>query len=395
MSDSVRNGTELRNVHITFVLPSIGLGGAERQAFFLARYLRETEQADARLLSLSPRAALAERCDQAAIPYGFFEVKHAYRSRVGQATDVLRFIRRLRRERVDILLPYCMFQNILCGLTWRASGVGLCIWNQRDEGRSRVESWVERMAVRLTPHFISNSTHGADFLTGVLHAPASRVHVVNNGVEMPPLERAAVDWRAKLDLPPGAFVAAMVANLHSKKDHKTLIAAWRPVVDAVAAHGRSAQLLLAGAFGDSYDALREQVASLGLTNHVRFLGQVQDVAGLLKAIDLALFSSYTEGVPNSVLEAMAHGLAVVGTDFAGIREAVGDEAATTLLAPPRDAAALADRIVVAATDAALREHFGRQGKLRVSERFGVDRMAAEMTAIIASAWRSHSLRGLR
>jgi glycosyltransferase involved in cell wall biosynthesis len=377
----------LRGVRIVFVLPSIGLGGAERQAFFLARYLLEREDARPHLLSLSTRTSLAERCDQAGVPYSFFELQHGYKSRMGQARDALRFVGRLRRQRAQILLPYCMFQNVLCGLTWRPAGVRLCIWNQRDEGRSRLDPWLERIAVRLTPRFISNSTHGATFLTEQLRIAPTRVRVVHNGIELPPTDRSTVDLRQELGLPPNAFVVTMVANLHSKKDHETLVSAWRHVVDVLAPTGRSAQLLLAGSFSDRHQALVAQVASLSLQDHVRFLGQVQKVDDLLQAVDVAAFSSFTEGVPNAVLEAMAHGLAVVGTDYAGIREAVGAEG-LSLLAPPRDAAALADRLLKAATDTAFRERIGRLGRARVVECFGVEKMASEMTAIIASAWQN-------
>src|SRR5688572_7331496 len=135
---AVMNG-DLSGVRIVFVLPSIGLGGAERQAFFLARYLREREGADARFLSLSPRAALADQCDAVGLPYEYFVLHHGYRSRSGQVKDVLRFIARLRLMRAQVVLPYCMFQNVLCGLTWQAGGARVCLWNQRDEGRSRME----------------------------------------------------------------------------------------------------------------------------------------------------------------------------------------------------------------------------------------------------------------
>jgi glycosyltransferase involved in cell wall biosynthesis len=381
----------LEGVRLVFVLPSIGLGGAERQAFFLARHLREREGADARFLSLSSRAGLAPRLEEAGIPYEFFEPRHGYRSRIGQATDVLRFVARLRRMRAQILMPYCMFQNVICGLTRRAGGARVCIWNQRDEGRSRMERWVERIAVRESTAFISNSTHGAEFVVGSLGVPAGRVNVVANGVVMPAAARAVKNYREALGLPANAFVACMVANLHSNKDHATLIAAWRSVVDRIGPSGRAAHLILAGSFQDTHEALVAQVEALGLERHVSLLGQIRDVDDLLRSSDLAVFSSYAEGIPNAVLEAMAHGLAVAATDYPGIREAVGGEGAA-LLAPPRDAAKLAEVIVHCADHHDFRIDVGERLRRRVAMEFSVESMATKMTCIVRNEWHAANRR---
>jgi glycosyltransferase involved in cell wall biosynthesis len=114
---------------------------------------------------------------------------------------------------------------------------------------------------------------------------------------------------------------------------------------------------------------------------VHFLGEVEDTGSLLRSIDLFTFSSFNEGVPNAVLEAMACGLAVAGTDYAGIREAIGDEGAV-LLAPPRDAEALADRIVQAALDPELCARLGRAGQERVRAHFSIEAMCDRTVRLI-------------
>lgn len=375
----------LRGVRILFVLPSLGLGGAERQALLLARHLRANLQADVRIVAMSRESGLVEACEAAHIPHAFFDLTHAYRSRLGHLKDLLRFVLLLRRERAQIVLPYCMFQNVLCGLTWWTGGASVCIWNQRDEGRARLEGWIERIAVRTLRRFVSNSRHGAAFLTEHLHVPAEMVSLVANGVEMPEPGPSRTNMRDALGLPPGALVACMVANLHGKKDHATLLAAWRLVIDRQPEGSPPPHLLLAGSFGDRHDALVQQAMALSIEDRVHFLGTVHDVNDLLRSVDLAVFSSFTEGVPNAVLEAMAHGLPVVGTDFEGIQEAVGPEGAG-LLAAPRDPEQLAERILMTAADPVLRARIGQRARERAMDVFGVDRMVSEMTGIIAAEW---------
>ena len=371
----------LDDVRIQLVVPTFGPGGAQRQAFLLARYLASREGASVNLLNLGPDGALAGLCDAHGIPHGRFELRHGYRDRAGQVRDVLRFAAFLRRNRVDVLLPYCMFQNVFCGVTWRLGGVKACLWNQRDEGRSRLEPLVERVAVRQTRCFVSNSAHGAAFLTGTLGVPADRVHVVGNGIELVEPQGRREEWRQRVGAAASDFVALMAANLSQFKDHATLIAAWAIVAERLRRDGRGTHLLLAGLQMERYEALRAQVRELGLDECVRFLGPVADTSPLLEAADLAVFSSASEGVPNAVLEAMAAGLCVVATDHPGIREAVGPDA-SVWLARQRDPVDLADRILTAARDERTRAAAGAQGRARVAARFGVERMGAAMAQLI-------------
>jgi glycosyltransferase involved in cell wall biosynthesis len=173
----------------------------------------------------------------------------------------------------------------------------------------------------------------------------------------------------------------MVANLSPFKDHATLLRAWRSVVDAEAGLGGRALLLLAGKPFQPVAPLEALAVDLGVAAHVRFLGQVMDVAGLLAACDVAVLSSPREGMPNAVLEAMASGRPVAGTDNAGIRNAVGS-AGAPFLAPPGDAAALAERILRLARNPTLRARIGEAHRHRIAAEFSVERMCREMVALL-------------
>ena len=127
-------------------------------------------------------------------------------------------------------------------------------------------------------------------------------------------------------------------------------------------------LVLAGRPAGTQDRLKALAFDLELGRTVRFLGEVRDVSGLLGASDLGVLSSRAESCPNAVLESMGAGLAVAGTDIAGLREALGADGAE-LLAPPGDAVGLAAAIGRAARDANLRRALGERNRLRVDEEF--------------------------
>ena len=123
---------------------------------------------------------------------------------------------------------------------------------------------------------------------------------------------------------------------------------------------------------------------LGLGNSVRFLGFVDDVPGLLGAVDLCVFSSKAEGVPNGVLEAMAAGLAVAAIDDPSIREALGPEG-DPWLAPPGDPDALAALILDLAAHPETRERLGDANRERIQAEFSVRAMCEQTSSLIERA----------
>ena len=373
----------LEGVRVLFTLPSLGLGGAERQALLLARRLREREGADVHFVALNNAVLdeVTEVITKLGMTWEVFDLEHRSGGLLTKVKDLLRFARLLRRRRIQVVLPYCMFPNVFCALTWRLGGASTCIWSQRDEGRQRQPRWIEGVALGQTPMFVSNSLHGAEFLEKTLGVGRERIHIVHNGVDLQPPQLDRQAWRERLGLGPNDFVACMAANFHRYKDHGTLIAAWREVVDRLQARGRAAHLVLPGGEGPTTPAVKEQIAARGLERFVHLPGIVTDITGLLGALDLVVFSSHAEGVPNAILEAMASGLAVVATDDPGVREALGSEAAA-LVVRPRDPLDFAAKVVRAAEDQKLTARLGEAGRRRAAEEFAPDRMTGAMVSLI-------------
>ncbi len=373
----------LHGQKIGIVLGGLDLAGAERQAIHLARHLRQVERADAQLWALGKAGEAAKLCDRYAIPWRLIPFRWG-RSRPEMIAELLGFALRLRRQHPALLMPYTMAVNLPCSLVWRLTGARGCIWGQRDEGRARRPGQWERLAVRQASRFISNSRHGAAFLHDTLGVPQDRIHVVLNGVAPDPPEKTPGQWRAELGLPADAFVACMAANLTAFKDQPALLRAWRLLLDRLSGSRQQPVLLLAGRTDEPFTtSLKVLAYDLGICRNARILGPVRDLSGLFRAIDLCVFSSKYEGVPNGLLEGMAAGLAVVGTDIPGIREAVGPEG-LEFLAPPDDAEALAAQVARFALDPELRLRVGAANRERIARVFGVERMCRETVALMLS-----------
>jgi glycosyltransferase involved in cell wall biosynthesis len=372
-------------LRMTFVLNWASLGGAERRALTVGHWLSEREGAEVEVLARTEeRGHAIELAGELGIPWRTVSIGWDG-GKAAKTKDVARLARALRRGKPDVLLPFCSFPNVLCGLLWKRSGAATCLWHQADVSPfTRVRPSTRARAVRRTPVFVSNSKHGAEHLVREWGADPERIHVVRAGMELPRPELGREEWRARLDLAPEDFVACMVAHFRKSKDHATLLRAWRIVVDRLAESGRRAVLLLAGEAYPMEDAAKALGFDLRLESSVRFLGVVSDVKGLVNAADLGVLSSFREGFPVSLLEVMASGLPVVGTDIAGIREAVGHDG-LAYLAPVGDAEALADAILRLARDEGLRRTLGDAYRARVLTDFSIEKMEKAYSDVLVHA----------
>ena len=205
--------------------------------------------------------------------------------------------------------------------------------------------------------------------------PADRTVTVHEGIDVDRVSAAPpVNLHEAFFLPHGAPVVGNVAALVPHKGQRYLIDAAHLVVQQLP----DVRFVILGE-GELRDHLERQVREHRLEKHVVLPGFRTDVVGCIKAFDLFVMSSVTEGLGTSLLDAMAAARPIVATTAGGIPELVVHRV-NGLLVPPRDARALADAIVGALGDAVMRQRMGDAGFARVTERFTVERMVAATAA---------------
>lgn len=183
-----------------------------------------------------------------------------------------------------------------------------------------------------------------------------RTVVIRNGIE------TATRPRARPETEPVRIVT--VGRLQAPKDPLTLVRALSHVRE------QSYRALVIGD-GPERPALEAELLRLGLAPTVELVGEREDVAELLAGSHLFVLASRSEGMPLSVLEAMAAGLPVVASRVGGLPELVV-EGETGFLVPPGDPSALADAIGRLLDDPQLRERLGSAGRARVEASFRLD-----------------------
>ena len=165
--------------------------------------------------------------------------------------------------------------------------------------------------------------------------PAERTVAIPNGIRLEPF--ADVDAQPFAQRAPGIV---MVARYSKQKDHASLLRA----VALLRGRGLQPEVQLAGGGKAIHRRPLEQLAeALGITAQVRFLGVVRDVPQRLLAHQVCVLITHYEGMPLALLEGMAAGCAVVGSDVPGVREVLahGEDG---LLVPESDPVALADAL---------------------------------------------------
>jgi glycosyltransferase involved in cell wall biosynthesis len=125
--------------------------------------------------------------------------------------------------------------------------------------------------------------------------------------------------------------------------------------------------------------LEELCRTSGLSDRVLFLGYRKDIADYYQAIDLLVQPSFSEGSPNTVLEAMSFGVAVLATAVGGVPEII--QGGNGMLVPPNDPDALAGKMIELLSDAALRTAIAAKGKNSLYPRFSADTRVREIVSL--------------
>lgn len=359
------------------MLRDLRVGGAERQAVLLARHFHRHLGARIELWCFQRTGRNLSALTEAGIEV----VELSPDGGSGPLTrslSLLRFVRIARRRRPELLLPFTDYPNKVCCALWPLMGASAAVWNQRDEGRETTGRPLERRAVRRASLFVCNSESGELFLRRQFGVEPHRIERVPNGVVLEPARRTPHQWRTSLGLAAGQPLVVMVGNLHRFKDHGTLLRAWRRVLDRQP--GRPV-LALAGRADVMAEPLYTQAGELELGDGIRFLGQVDDVPGLLGVAQLVAHSSTREGCPNGILEPMAAGLPVVATDIEGAREALGEDC--PFLVPAANPEALADAICRLLDDDQRRRQLGRANRERIDRLFSPEVVFPRYAEVVA------------
>lgn len=201
---------------------------------------------------------------------------------------------------------------------------------------------------------------------------SERIRVICNGVDTKrfcPNPESRATLRRRFGLPQDRFIVGTVGRMVPIKDHGMLLRA----VDSLVQRCVDAHALLVGSGPELERTQQLADTSPGLAGRVTFLGASEEIPELLNTMDVFALPSISEGMSNTLLEAMATGLPVIATAVGGNTEVIDHEKSGWLIRP-RDHESLASLLTRLASREDLRQKYGAAARKRIVECFSLDRM---------------------
>lgn len=253
------------------------------------------------------------------------------------------------------------------------------------DGRNWKYRLERRIIARAVTQFVAVSRDLEQYLVRAVGIEPRKVNWICNGVDEERFKPAAAGARTASPVEDGdtPVVIGTVGRLQAIKDQRTLVAATSRLLAAVPSRRGRFRVVLVGD-GPMRATLEREIAERGLGDIVELLGERDDVAELMRGMDIFVLPSIAEGISNTILEAMASGLPVVATRVGGNGELV-DDGRTGRLVPAGDAAAMAEALAAYLDSAELRRADGARARQRVEARFGLSAMVEAYRTLYRAA----------
>jgi glycosyltransferase involved in cell wall biosynthesis len=365
-------------------LTNFKIGGTERQVLNLVRCI-DPARFELHLACLGRFGEFLREVERRPEPLIEFPINRLY------GRDTLRqqaaFVSYLKRHKLQVVHAYGFYPNVFALAAARLARVPVVLASIRDTGDhlSPMRRRVHRLACRLADRVLVNASAVRDRLVREGY-DARKIVLIPNGIDTTPFLRRPrrEGLRGELGIPEDAPLVAVLSRLNRLKGVEDFLSA----AAAIALRFPRARFLLVGDCETCVDAgyresLEAHAARLGLGERAIFTGFRNDIPELLSEVTVSVLPSLTEGLSNSILEAMAAGVAVVATRVGGNPELVED-GVTGLLVPPRDPRALAGAVCRLLEQEELASRLARAGQGRVLERFSLERMVRQTEALYDS-----------
>ena len=282
-----------------------------------------------------------------------------------------RDLRRLQPDLVFTILPY---GDLIGRTVAHAAGLRLIVSSEqsRYDDKWPCQFWLDRITVRWVEKVICVAEEIIPYAIAHEGVRPDQAMAIPNGVEIPAASDPGVrtSLRERFGIMPNQALFGVAARLAHQKGIADLLTAYRRVLDR-----RPDTALWIIGDGPLRTSLERQARSLRLDRHTTFLGDRNDIPDLLAAIDIFVHPSLSEGMPHSVMEAMAAGKPVIAAKVDGVASLIED-GSNGWTVRPRQPDELADRMLAVLNDRGAWLEVGARARETIRTRFSVEHMVA-------------------
>lgn len=378
--------TDVRPIRLLHIVNDLAIGGSEMMLYKLLSR-SDRKRFEPAVISLDGMGTLGERIRQLGIPVYAMGMKPSGL----RPLSLLRLARTAHRLKPDLIQGWMYHGNLAAQFASIFAPKPVSVfWNIRQslfslDHEKRTTAKAIKLGARLSswPAMILNNSSKSVAQHSAIGYQTENSVVIPNGFDtdlFAPSEEARYDIRAQLGVSYDTFLIGLMGRYHPLKDHNTFLRAAALLLKDYP----DSQFVLAGKRVDwNNESLRAQVQDLGMIERVHLLGERLDMPQLTAALDVATSSSYEEGFPNVIGEAMACGVPCAVTEVSDLPWIVGD---CGRVVPPRNPQALAkawkDLIEIGRQG---RAALGLAARSRVAELFSLSSVAEQYEALYESA----------
>lgn len=363
-------------IRVLYVIDNFSYGGGERGFGQLSSGLnRDRFQT---FIAAHPGGKLEEIARRGGVR--FFPTDMSRRVNFKAISHLSRFI---AQNKIDIVHSMGARADFFARMACRksASAALICAVAMPVEGfdvnflKKKVYKITDSYSVKYVTHFIAVSKALKEWLVKERRISSDKISVIYNGVEMDdynPQQFASREARDSLGIKDDSAIIGTIGRLVYQKGFSYFLEAARLIHDKK----KKARFVIVGQ-GPEEDDLKHLAKSLGISQVCEFAGLRYDIARVLFAFDVFVLSSVLEGLPRTVIEAMAMGRPIVATDIEGVREELRDNE-TGLLVPPANPDALAKAVLSLLENRKMAKRLGREARKDAEKRFDLKHTLANV-----------------
>ncbi len=369
-------------INLLFIIAKLELGGAQKQLLSLISHLDKSKY-NIYLFTAKNGLLMKDALslgDTRVIPSKFLERP------VNLLNDFLAFIEVcffIKNNNIDILHTHGSKAGILGRFAGKCTGVKALLhtvhgWSFNDYQPFFLRLlfiWFEKLCARFSDRIIVVCEHDKKEGLNKRIGSNSQYCVIHYGINHLEFQGKDINLKGELGIDNHDLVVGMVACFKPQKSPLDFIEVARRVSRIVP----ESRFLLIGD-GVLRKKIEAQIVKLGLSKRVILTGWRNDIPRIIFSMDVFVLTSLWEGVPISVLEAMAASKPVVVTNTGGIEEVISDEV-NGYLVSIKDTTRLSEKIIVLLGNEELREQTGQNARRSLDGRFRVENMARDTSVL--------------